>query len=107
MEQAEALQVSNLRPLGVERNLAVLKVSQVASQLNVGHQTVLDWITRGIRNPSGGYKQLHAVRTGRSWRITEKALDEFLSSSDEIEPTKNASLSRRMQKKIQAEVKEY
>ena len=85
----------------------MLKVSQVAAQLNVGHQTVLDWITRGVRNPSGGYRQLHAVRSGRVWRISEKALDDFLSSSDEIEPTKNTSISRKMQKKIQAEVKEY
>lgn len=89
---------------GVE---TVLKVSQVAAQLSVGHQTVLDWITRGVRNPNGGYRQLRATRTGRIWRISKADLDDFLNNSEEVEPTKNTTLPRRIQKKIESEVKEY
>ncbi len=85
----------------------VLKVSQVACQLNVGHQTVLDWITRGVRNPDGSYRQLYAVKTGRSWRISEQSLENFLSFSDEIEPPKPSRLSKKIQKKIEAEHKEF
>jgi len=85
----------------------VLKVSQIASQLNVGHQTVLDWITRGVRNPDGSYRQLTAIRSGRSWRISEQSLEDFLSTSDEIEPPKPTRLSKRIQKKMQAELKQY
>ena len=85
----------------------VLKVSQVACQLNVGHQTVLDWITRGVRNPDGSYRQLCAVKTGRSWRISEQSLENFLSSSDEIAPPKPTRLSKKIQKKMEAELKQY
>lgn len=85
----------------------VLKVSQVACQLNVGHQTVLDWISRGVRSPDGSYRQLHAIKGGRSWRIAEQSLEDFLSFSDEIEPPKPSRLSKKIQKKIEAEHKEF
>ena len=85
----------------------MLKVSQVAAQLNVGHQTVLDWIVRGVRNPGGDYRQLKATRSGRVWRIQEQDLDAFLSSSEDVQPTKNLGLNRRIKKKIEAEVQEY
>jgi excisionase family DNA binding protein len=87
--------------------LPVLKVSQVASHLSVGHQTVLDWITRGVKNPLGGYRQLRAVRSGRSWRVPSEALEDFLIKSENIEPLRTTTISRRLQKKIDAEVKEY
>jgi len=85
----------------------VLKVSQVACQLNVGHQTVLDWISRGVRSPDGSYRQLQAIKSGRSWRITEQSLEDFLSFSDEIEPPKPSKLSKKNQKKMKAELKQY
>lgn len=85
----------------------VLKVSQVACQLNVGHQTVLDWISRGVRSPDGSYRQLQAIKIGRSWRITEQSLEDFLSFSDEIEPPKPSRLSKKIQKKMKAELKQY
>ena len=87
--------------------LQMLKVSQVASRLSVGHQTVLDWITRGVRNPDGSYRQLQAIRSGRSWRITEQSLEDFLLTSEEIEPPKPTRLSKKIQKKIEAEHKEF
>ena len=87
--------------------LQMLKVSQVASRLSVGHQTVLDWITRGVRNPDGSYRQLQAIRSGRSWRITEQSLEDFLLTSEEIEPPKPSRLSKKIQKKMQSELKQY
>lgn len=87
--------------------LQMLKVSQVASRLSVGHQTVLDWITRGVRNPDGSYRQLQAIRSGRSWRIAEQSLEDFLLTSEEIEPPKPSRLSKKIQKKMQAELKQY
>ncbi len=85
----------------------MLKISQVAKSLNVGHQTVLDWITRGVKNPNGTYRQLRAIRSGRSWRVTSDALEEFLIKSEEIEPVKTTTISRRIQRKIEAEHKEF
>jgi transposase len=85
----------------------MLKISQVAKSLNVGHQTVLDWITRGVKNPNGTYRQLRAIRSGRSWRVTSDALEEFLIKSEDIEPVKTTTTSRRLQKKMDTELKQY
>jgi hypothetical protein len=89
-----------------EGNGAVLKISQVSARLCVGHQTVLDWITRGVRSPGGGYRKLVASRVGRSWRVAPEDLEAFTIGSEEIEPPKS-SVSLKTQKKIDAEVKEY
>lgn len=85
----------------------MLKISEVAKSLNVGHQTVLDWITRGVRNPNGSYRQLRAIRSGRSWRVASDALEEFLIKSEDIEPVKTTTTSRRLQKKMDTELKQY
>lgn len=85
---------------------SVLKISQVAARLCVGHQTVLDWITRGVRCPGGGYRKLVASRVGRSWRVAPEDLESFTIGSEEIEPPKS-SVSLKIQKKIDTEVKDY
>ena len=85
--------------------LPVLKVSQVAARLCVGHQTVLGWIVRGVGSP-GGVRRLMASRAGRSWRISEEDLEKFVLASEEVVPIKAPS-STKEQKKIASEVKEY
>lgn len=46
-----------------------LSVSEVAEQLQVHWQSVLNYIKRG---------ELEAVKLGRGYRISEKAIEEFI-----------------------------
>ena len=85
----------------------MLKVSAVAARLCVGHQTVLDWIIRGVRSPGGGVRKLRATRVGRSWRVTEEDLEEFSQRSEDMEDPKPAGKSLRTERKIRSEVDEY
>lgn len=49
-----------------------LTVAEVASQMRVSKMTVYRFVHSG---------ELEAVRVGRSFRVTEEALEEFLSKS--------------------------
>lgn len=57
----------------------MLKVSQVARRCGVGSTTVLGWIRFGVGIP-GGRKFLPATRAGRSWRVTESDLQNFIET---------------------------
>lgn len=81
----------------------MLKLSQVAARLNVVPQTVLGWIAKGVQTPNG-LRKLAATRAGRSWRVTEQALEEFLDSNEQEEPQPKKPKSRQDQKIVDAEV---
>jgi len=69
----------------------MLKVSQVASLLNVRPGTVSNWITKGLVTPDGK-RFLNASRAGKSWRIRQEDLDLFL---DMEEPAKTSPAERK------------
>jgi len=81
----------------------MLKISQVATRLNVVPQTVLGWIAKGVQTPNG-LRKLAAVRAGRSWRVTEAALEEFLDSNETAEPPPKKRKNQSEQKIIDAEL---
>lgn len=55
----------------------LLTVKQVASQLGVTRQTVVNWITVGADG-----RKLEAVRLGRRYRITPSAIQKFAVSAE-------------------------
>lgn len=56
----------------------MLKVSDVMSQLSVGRSTVRGWMLHGVKIRGRNYK-LPAIRLGSHYRITQQALDQFIS----------------------------
>jgi excisionase family DNA binding protein len=82
----------------------MLKISQVATRLNVVPQTVLGWIAKGVQTPNG-LRKLSAVRAGRSWRVSEQSLEEFLDSNESDDPPPKKKKRPSDQKIIDAELK--
>ena len=50
--------------------MASLKVRDVAARLNVSEKTVYKWLTQGL---------IPATKLGRTWVVTEEALDAVLA----------------------------
>ncbi len=54
-----------------EMKSKLLKPREVAERLSVSHATVVRWIKRG---------DLHGIKVGRVWRVSEDSLKEYLES---------------------------
>jgi transposase len=82
----------------------MLKISQVAARLNVVPQTVVGWINKGVNTPQG-LRKLQATKAGRSWRISEQCLENFLDSNEAENPPPKTKRKQSDQKIIDSELK--
>lgn len=55
-----------------------LTPQQIAGELQVDEDTVVQWAKRGIPRPGQPRVFLRAVKAGRRWRIARADLEEFL-----------------------------
>ena len=61
------------------QNVKVYTLDEVANIMQVTKRTLYTYIQAGV---------LHAVKFGKSWRVSERDLDTFISTGTSLDPNK-------------------
>ncbi len=82
---------------------APLTTGQVATRCGCRHETVVQWISRGVR-VQGRRVKLTAFRAGRRYKVTEAGLEAFLAAcAGQSEPVQRVTHARASKEALAAQ----
>ncbi len=82
-----------------------LKTTEVAKRLQVSPNTVLSWITSGVRI-SGRNHRLDATRIGRNFRIPPDSIERFLAEMQPDQPISSEASAQALKRPSSREASE-